>query len=85
MGAFFTNIQINTDSLNKESLVEEIIFCLQQYNSTLDFEQVENQEEADKSVLVVAKPDLNWVSVYDEDTESQNLKDLKQLFPHLFY
>lgn len=79
MGAFFTNIQIKTDLPNKGNLVEEIIFCLQQYNSTLDFEQVENQEEADKSVLVVAKPDLNWVSVYDEDTESQNLKDLKQL------
>ncbi|GAB2679522.1 hypothetical protein GCM10027036_37000 [Flavihumibacter cheonanensis] len=79
MGAFFTNIQIKIDLLKKENLIEEIVFCLKQYNSELDYEPIDNQDEADKSVLIVSKPDSNWVSIYDEDTELQHLTDLKQL------
>ena len=79
MGAFFTNVQLRTLGLEKSNLIDEVINYINHLNDVAGFAKVDNENEADKTVLVSSSDDLAWVSIYDEETEDQNSKKLNKL------
>src|SRR5688500_2673439 len=79
MGAFFTNVQLRTLGLEKSNLIDEVIHCINHLNDVAGFAKVDNEDEADKTVLVSSSEDLAWVSIYDEETEDQNSRKLNKL------
>lgn len=79
MGAFFTNVQLKTSGLDKSQVTDQIINYIIQLNNEAGFIKVDNEDEADKSVIVSASKDLDWISIYDEENEDQNSKKLNKL------
>lgn len=79
MGAFFTNVQLRTLGLDKSKVIDEVIHCINHLNDVAGFAKVDNEDEADKTVLVSSSEDLAWVSIYDEETEDQNSRKLNKL------
>lgn len=79
MGAFFTNVQLRISALDKSNLTDRIINHIDHLNTEAGFTKVDNEEEADKSVIVSLSDDLSWISIYDEETEDQGSKKLNKL------
>jgi hypothetical protein len=79
MGAFFTNIQLRTLGLDKSKLTDKIVDYITKFNSEAGFIKVDNEDEADKTVIVSPSDDLAWISIYDEETEDQGSKKLNKL------
>lgn len=71
MGAFFTNIQLRTLNLDKTGLTEKVIECITKVQSEAGFVAVANENEADKTVVILPSDDSTWLSVYDEEMEDQ--------------
>ena len=83
MGAFFTNVQLRTSELDKSNLTDRIVDCINQLNAEAGFIKVDNEDEADKSVIVSVSEDSAWVSIYDEETEDQSSRKLNKLASNL--
>ena len=83
MGAFFTNVQLRTSELDKSNLTNRIVDCINQLNAEAGFIKVDNEDEADKSVIVSVSEDSAWVSIYDEETEDQSSRKLNKLASNL--
>jgi hypothetical protein len=79
MGAFFTNVQLRTSGIDKSSLTDRITNYLAQLNAEAGYIKVDEETEADKSVIVSLSEDLAWMSIYDEETEDQDIKKLNKL------
>jgi hypothetical protein len=79
MGAFFTNVQLRTADLDKLHLVENITNYIIKINNDAGFVKVDNEDEAGKTIIILPSGDLDWVSIYDEDTEDQSLRKLNKL------
>jgi hypothetical protein len=79
MGAFFTNVQLSTSGLDKSNLASEVINYINKLNTEAGFIKVDDEDQADKSVIVSVSEDLAWISIYDEETEEQNIRKLNKL------
>jgi len=79
MGAFFTNVQLRTSGLDKSRLIDEAINYINQLNNEAGFVKVDTEDEADKTVIVSPSDDLEWISIYDEETEDQSSRKLNKL------
>ncbi|MGB4776224.1 MAG: hypothetical protein WBP45_13700 [Daejeonella sp.] len=79
MGAFFTNIQLRVSELDKTNITGRVIDYIIKLNSEAGFTIVDNEDKADKSVIISPSEDLTWISIYDEDTEDQNAKKLNKI------
>jgi len=79
MGAFFTNIQLRTSEIDKTDITDRVINYIIKLNSEAGFTKVDDEDEADKSVIISPTEDLSWVSIYDEDTEDQSSRKLNKI------
>lgn len=69
MGSFFTNIQLRISNLEKSDLTDKVIEYLTKYNTEAGYIKVENEDEADKTVIVLPSDNSKWLSIYDEEME----------------
>ncbi|MBX9785663.1 MAG: hypothetical protein K2X48_20455 [Chitinophagaceae bacterium] len=83
MGAFFTNIQLSTSGIDKSDITEKVINFIIKLNTQAGFIKVEDENEADKSVIISPAHGLAWISIYDEDTEDLNIKKLNKIAAYL--
>lgn len=83
MGAFFTNVQLKTSDLDKAEITENIIAFITKFNTEVGFIKVGSEEEADKTVIVLPSNNSNWVAIYDEEIEDQDLRKLNKLSSEL--
>lgn len=83
MGAFFTNIQLKASNINTSSFRDNVIEYLIQFNSEQGFVSVDNEDAADKTILILTSGESPWLSIYDEELEYQNLKKMKTLSSEL--
>lgn len=83
MGAFFTNIQLRTSDIDKSDITDRVVEYIVKLNAETDFTKIDNEDQADKSVIISPSDDLTWISIYDEDTEDQNLKKLNKIASNL--
>jgi len=74
MGAFFTNIQLNTLGIDKTKLLDLVIEYVTLFNLEDGYVVVENSDEADKTVIISEPANSNWLSIYDEEFEDQGSK-----------
>lgn len=79
MGAFFTNIQLSTSEIDKSNITDRVVEYIIKVNTEAGFIKTDDEEEADKSIIISSSEDLTWISVYDEDTEDQNSKKLNKI------
>lgn len=79
MGAFFTNIQLRTSDIDKSDITDKVVEYIIKLNEEAGFTKIDDEEQADKSVIISPSDDLTWISIYDEDTEDQNLKKLNKV------
>lgn len=79
MGAFFTNIQLRTSRFDKSEITGKVIEYITRFNTEAGFTKVDNEEEADKTVIVSLPNDSDWLSIYDEETEDQSSRKLNKL------
>lgn len=83
MGAFFTNIQVkaidNDLTLTEKHLIEQI----KAIHTQNGYELVDNEDKADKTTIIVSIDNSPWVSIYDEETESQKIEMLDKLAEEL--
>lgn len=82
MGAFFTNIQLKTSSFDKGEITEKVIECITKINAEAGFIKVDNEEDADKSVIVSTQYS-DWLSIYDEEMEEHGPRKLNKLSAEL--
>lgn len=78
MALFFNNIHIKSSEVNSEVLKDQIINRIKEYHINNDYEFVEDEDSADKSVIINFSSDSPWVSIYDEEG-SYNLDILSEL------
>ena len=83
MGAFFTNVQLKVLNPNQPDLNELIINYIIQLNTEAGFLKVDDENDADKSVIISISEDRSWISIYDEETEDQHIKKLNKLAANL--
>lgn len=77
MGAFFSNLQVKIPA--QESLSHrDIIDCIIKIHKDEGYETTENEESADKSIIIASEESTSWYSIYDDDFE-HNPKELTQL------
>jgi hypothetical protein len=76
MGSFFTNIQVKTtgDVSRFTNKIAESIIAI---HADREMVQVDSEENADKTIVVL--PGNDWVAVYDEEFEDQDLQKLERL------
>lgn len=77
MGAFFSNLQVKIpahESLSSRNIID----CIIKIHNDLGYETTENEESADKSIIIASEESTPWYSIYDDDFE-QNPKELTQL------
>lgn len=79
MGAFFTNIQLRTSGFDKSQITEKVIEYITNYNVEAGFIRVDNEENADKTIIVLLPNNSEWLSIYDEEMEGQGSKKLNKL------
>jgi len=79
MGAFFTNIQLKVSSFDKSEIVDKVIEYITESNLDSDFIKVDNEEEADKTIIISFSKDSEWISIYDEELEDQGSRKLDKL------
>lgn len=79
MGAFFTNIQLKTSELDKTDITNRVVDYIIKLNSEAGFIKVDDEDEADKSVIISPAEDFSWISIYDEDTEDQSSRKLNKI------
>lgn len=68
MGAFFNNIQVKTANEDADALRERIIKTITLLHIQNNYELVENEDTADKSVIITFSNETPWIAVYDEET-----------------
>lgn len=83
MGAFFTNIQLNTLGIDKTILLDSVIEYVTLFNLEAGYVLVENSDEADKTVIISELDNSNWLSIYDEEFEDQGSKKLNKFSSNL--
>jgi hypothetical protein len=83
MGAFFTNIQLKTSDIDKSDITDRVVESIVKLNAETGFTKCDDEDQADKSVIISPSDDLTWISIYDEDTEDQNLKKLNKIASRL--
>jgi|GEM_PF-1566144 len=79
MGAFFTNIQLKTSSLDKVEIADKVIEYITAFNIAEGFVKVDSEEEADKTVIISLANHAGWLSIYDEEMEDQGPRKLNKL------
>ena len=79
MGAFFTNIQLRTSSFDKAEITDKVIEYIRNYNEETGFIKVDNEEDADKTIIISLPNDSEWLSIYDEGMEDQGSRKLNKL------
>lgn len=67
MGAFFNNIQVKSTDENTNVLRERIIKTITHLHIQNDYELIEKEDNADKSVIVAFSNETPWIAVYDEE------------------
>ena len=83
MGAFFTNIQLRTSDIDKSGITDRVVEYIVKLNAEAGFTKIDDEGQADKSVIISPSDDLMWISIYDEDTEDQNSKKLNKIASYL--
>lgn len=83
MGAFFTNIQLKTSSLDKTEITDKVIEYITKFNTEAGFIKVDSEEEANKTVIVSQSDNSKWLSIYDEEMEDQGSRKLNKLSSEL--
>lgn len=68
MGAFFNNIQVKSTDGDTNALREQIIKTITLLHIQNDYELIEKEDNADKSVIVAFSNETPWIAVYDEET-----------------
>lgn len=66
MGAFFSNLQVKIpahESLSNRNIID----CIIKIHNDLGYETTENEESADKSIIIASEKSTPWYSIYDED------------------
>jgi hypothetical protein len=79
MGAFFSNIQLRTSEIDKTNITNRVVDYIIKLNSEAGFIKVDDEDEADKSVIISPAEDFSWISIYDENTEDQNSRKLNKI------
>ncbi|WP_281235067.1 hypothetical protein [Flavobacterium gelatinilyticum] len=79
MGAFFTNIQLKTSNFDRTEITEKVIQYITNYNQESGFVKVDNEADADKTIIISFSNDSEWVSVYDEEMEYEGPRKLNKL------
>ena len=83
MGAFFTNIQLRTSSFDKDEITDKVIEYITKINAEAGFVKIDNEEEADKTVILIPSDNSMWLSIYDEEMEDQGSRKLNKLTSRL--
>ncbi len=81
MGAFFTNVHVLTPEDRVEDAQAAILECLRDIASEKGLVPCEDGAKADRAFIV--KRNGAWLGVYDEATESQDIKLLDDLAARL--
>lgn len=68
MGAFFSNLQIK-NTVHDNAFDLKIIDCITTHYSNLGYYIVEDEKDADKSIILAKDTSTSWYSVYDDDFE----------------
>lgn len=79
MGAFFTNIQLRISEVDRSNAIDKVLDYFIKLNDEAGFTITNNEDDADKSIIISPSEDLTWISIYDEDTEDQNSKKLNKI------
>lgn len=79
MGAFFTNIQFRTSEIDRSNAIDKVVNYIIKLNDEAGFNLIQNEDDADKSIIISPSEDLTWISIYDEDTEDQSSKKLNKM------
>lgn len=83
MGAFFTNIQLSVANFDKTTITDKVIAYISEHNSQAGFIKVDNEEDADKTIIVAFSNDSEWLSIYDEEMEEQGSRKINKLSSEL--
>ncbi len=68
MGAFFNNIQVKSTDEDTNALRDRIIKTITLLHIQNNYELIENEDDADKSVIVAFANETSWIAIYDEET-----------------
>lgn len=68
-----------TSSFDKEEITDKVIEYITKINAEAGYIKVDNEEDADKSVIVSQPSDSDWLSIYNEEMEGQDLRSLNKL------
>lgn len=79
MGAFFANIQVYADDKNSTDLRNSIIDFLKSSILKEGYEEVSDDEEADRIIAVAPVCEQPWISIYDKYLESQDTELIDKL------
>lgn len=79
MGTFFTNIQLKISSIDKTEAADSVIGYITTLNEAEGFVKVDNEEDADKTIVVSFGDNSDWMSIYDEEMEEQSPANLNKL------
>lgn len=79
MGAFFSNIQLKTSSFSNVEITDKVIEYITNYNEEAGFIKIDNEEDADKTIIISLSNDSEWLSIYDEEMEDQGSRKLNKL------
>lgn len=83
MGAFFSNIQIYTPNTVKESIRDSIINFIKSYITKNGYIEVNEEDEADRTIAISQVTNDSWISIYDEALESQNINQMDKIVSDL--
>lgn len=68
MGSFLTNVQLKLSA----AAVSEVRTALEAAAVKMGYARHDGPDGADRSIVVIAHPDGDWVGVYDEESEQQS-------------
>lgn len=70
MGAFFSNLQVKIPPRESFSM-QDIIDCTTVIYNDMGYYIIENEESADKSIIIASEKSSKWYSIYDNDFDLQ--------------
>jgi hypothetical protein len=80
MGSFFTNIQVKTVGLNSFMELKEVIIGIMK---NFDFDHIETP--SDRAIIVSWDESNEWITIYDEQSDSSDIQSLDELASGLSY
>src|SRR5690348_10112384 len=82
MGSFFTNVQVFAGDRPVEDVREAVIAALRQRAAEAGLEEdetIEDDEDAERVVMIGPAGPERWIAVYDQLTEDQDPDSLREL------